>query len=153
MKTVITDWLDQQQVEYRLLLQDKETTSIEETAQARGIEPSQMVKCILLRDMGNQYALACAPGDRAIDPKKVRSVLNCRRMTCVSLQDVESVTGFKVGCVGPLALKRYMPIIFDHSLQQNKIVTISSGERMAGIALDLKDLMNLCAPIEAEICK
>ncbi len=153
MKTVITDWLDQQQVEYRLLLQDKETTSIEETAQARGIEPSQMVKCILLRDMGNQHALACAPGDRAIDPKKVRSVLNCRRMTCVSLQDVESVTGFKVGCVGPLALKRYMPIIFDHSLQQNKIVTISSGERMAGIALDLNDLMNLCAPIEAEICK
>ncbi|MDK9739562.1 YbaK/EbsC family protein [Vibrio sp. D404a] len=153
MQTVITDWLDQQQVEYRLLLQDKETTSIEETAQARGIEPSQMVKCILLRDMGNQYALACAPGDKAIDPKKVRAVLNCRRMTCVSQQDVESVTGFKVGCVGPLALKRHMPIIFDPSLQQNKIVTISSGERMAGIALDLNDLMNLCAPISADICR
>ena len=112
-----------------------------------------MVKCILLKDMGNQYALACTAGDRSVDPKKVRSILNCRRMTCVSLSDVESITGFKAGCVGPLALKRHMPIIFDPSIQNNLTVTISSGDRMAGIALDPNDLMTLCAPIIAEISR
>ena len=153
METLITQWLDQQQVDYRLLVQSKPTTSIEETAQERGINASQMVKCILLKDMGNQYALACIAGDRSVDPKKVRSVLNCRRMTCVSLKDVEAITGFKAGCVGPLALKRHMPIIFDPSLQNNAFVTISSGDRMAGVALELDDLMALCAPIVAEICR
>ena len=153
METLITQWLDQQQVDYRLLMQSKPTTNIEETAQERGIDPSQMVKCILLKDMGNQYALACTAGDHSVDPKKVRSVLNCRRMTCVSLTDVESITGFKVGCVGPLALKRHMPIIFDPSIQNNSTVTISSGDRMAGVALDLEDLMALCAPIVAEISR
>ncbi|MCG9561423.1 YbaK/EbsC family protein [Vibrio chagasii] len=153
METVITQWLDQQQVNYRLLLQSKPTTSIEETAQERGIDPSQMVKCILLKDMGNQYALACTAGDRSVDPKKVRSVLNCRRMTCVQLSDVESITGFKIGCVGPLALKRHMPIIFDPSIQNNSTVTISSGDRMAGIALDPDDLIALCAPIITEISR
>ncbi|PTP12051.1 hypothetical protein CWO27_20775 [Vibrio sp. 10N.286.51.C3] len=153
METLITQWLDQQQVKYRLLMQSKPTTSIEETAQERGIDPSQMVKCILLKDMGNQYALACTAGDRSVAPKKVRSVLNCRRMTCVSLTDVEAVTGFKVGCVGPLALKRHMPIIFDPSIQNNSTVTISSGVRMAGVALDLNDLMALCAPTVADISR
>ncbi|MDN3700980.1 aminoacyl-tRNA deacylase [Vibrio artabrorum] len=153
METLITQWLDQQQVDYRLLIQSKPTTSIEETAQERGIDASQMVKCILLKDMGNQYALACTAGDRSIDPKKVRSVLNCRRMTCVSLKDVESITGFQVGCVGPIALKRHMPIIFDPSIQNNTTVTISSGERMAGIALAPGDLMALCTPIVAAISR
>ena len=153
METLITQWLDQQQVNYRLLMQSKPTTSIEETAQERGIDASQMVKCILLKDMGNQYALACTAGDRSVAPKKVRSVLNCRRMTCVSLADVETITGFKAGCVGPLALKRYMPIIFDPSIQKNSTVTISSGDRMAGVALDPNDLMALCAPIVADISR
>ncbi|MFA0412040.1 YbaK/EbsC family protein, partial [Vibrio splendidus] len=80
-------------------------------------------------------------------------VLNCRRMTCVSLADVETITGFKAGCVGPLALKRYMPIIFDPSIQKNSTVTISSGDRMAGVALDPNDLMALCAPIVADISR
>ena len=153
METLITQWLDQQQVDYRLLMQSKPTTSIKETAQERGIDPSQMVKCILLKDMGDQYALACTAGARSVDPKKVRSVLNCRRMTCVSLADVEAITGFKVGCVGPLALKRHMPIIFDPSIQNNSTITISSGDRMAGVALDLNDLMALCAPTVADISR
>ena len=153
METLITQWLDKQQVNYRLLLQKKPTISIEETAQERGIDASQMVKCILLKDMGKQYALACIAGDRSVDPKKVRSVLNCRRMTCVSPKDVEAIIGFKVGCVAPLALKKNMPIIFDPSIQNNSIVTISSGDRMAGVALSLDDLMLLCAPIVAEISR
>ena len=149
METVITQWLDQQQVNYRLLLQSKPTTSIEETAQERGIDPSQMVKCILLKDMGNQYALACTAGDRSVDPKKVRSILNCRRMTCVSLSDVESITGFKAGCVVPLALKRHMPIIFDPSIQNNSTVTISSGALMPRIPLYPNYLLTLFPPILA----
>ena len=153
VETLITQWLDKQQVNYRLLIQNKPTISIEETAQERGVNSSQMVKCILLKDMGKQYALACTAGDRYVDPKKVRSVLNYRRMTCVSPEDIEEITGFKVGCVAPLALKRYIPIIFDPSIQNNSIVTISSGDRMAGIALRLDDLMPLCNPIVAEISR
>ncbi|KWU00388.1 hypothetical protein APQ14_11240 [Vibrio toranzoniae] len=153
METPITQWLDQQQVNYRLLIQSKPTTSIEETAQERGIDTSQMVKCILLKDMGNQYALACTAGNRSVDPKKVRSILNCRRMTSVSLDDVEAITGFKVGCVGPLVLKRHMPIIFDPSIPNNSTVTISSGDRRAGVAMELNDLMALCVPIVADISR
>lgn len=153
IQTDVTQFLDQQQVNYDLLLQSKPTTTIEETAKERGIRSSQMVKCILLRDMDNNYTLACSPGHRSVDPKKVRALLQCRRMTCVDIQDVEKITGFAIGTVGPLQLKSPIPILFDHSIQQQEIVTISSGDRLAGIALSLNDLVKLSKASFADICK
>ncbi len=150
-ETVITRYLVQQQVNFRLLHHKTPATTIEDAAQQRGILPSQMVKCILLRDMGGQLALACAPGDRNVDPKKVRALLQWRRMTCVDLTDVESITGYRIGTVTPLLLKTPMPIIFDHQITQHSLVTISSGSTMAGIAIATNDLIQLCQPTFADI--
>ncbi len=150
-QTRLTQYLDQQQVAYHLLHHQTPATTIEDAAQQRGIVASQMVKCILLRDMGGQLALACAPGDKSVDPKKVRALLQWRRMTCVDLDQVETITGFKIGTVTPLLLKTPMPIIFDHQITQHDQVTISSGSSMAGIAIHIEDLIQLCQPIFADI--
>lgn len=103
--------------------------------------------------MGGNFALACVPGDCAADPKKVRALLQCRRMTCVSLSDVEQVTGYQPGTVTPLQLKTKMPVIFDMQFKQMPQVTISSGSNMAGLMLDLDDLISLCNPVFAHICR
>ncbi len=133
INTPLMQFLSSQHILFRLLPHQRPATTIEDAAQQRGIRPSQMVKAILLRDMGNIYALACAPGDRSVDPKKVRALLQCRRMTCVDQSDVESITGYEIGTVTPLLLKRHMPIVFDPSLFEEGEVTISSGDRMAGL--------------------
>lgn len=151
LHTPLTDYLDQQQVDYRLLPHQQEAHTIEDAARQRGIEPAQMVKCILLRDMSDRLALACTPGDRSVDPKKVRTVLNWRRMTCVDLDQVEAITGYQIGTVTPLLLRTPMPIIFDHAISQQVIVTISSGSLMAGVALTPYDLIQLCQPKFAHI--
>lgn len=151
--TAVTQYLDSQQVAYRLLRHQSPTISIEETARQRGIRPAQMVKAILLRDMSDRYALACVPGDQSVDPKKVRALLQYRRMTCVDLAQIPEITGYQAGTVTPLQLKTPMPIIFDPLLKSESEVTISSGSNMAGIALDLNDLIQLCQPQFAHICR
>ncbi|OLQ91795.1 hypothetical protein BIY21_12940 [Vibrio ponticus] len=151
--TKLTRYLAQQQVEFRLLMHSRPAVSIEDAATQRGIRPAQMVKAILLRDMGDLYALACVPGDQSVDPKKVRALLECRRMTCVDLSQVETITGYQIGTVTPLLLKQPMPIIFDPSLLDETEVTISSGSNLAGIALQCQDLVKLCEPTFAKICR
>ena len=151
--TAITQYLDQQQVPYRLLMHLTPATSIEDAAHQRGIRPAQMIKTILLRDMANRYALACVPGDQLVDPKKVRTLLQWRRMTCVDLNHVAEITGYQIGTVAPLLLKTPMPIIFDVILASESEVTISSGSNMAGIALSYHDLIQLCQPQFANICR
>ncbi|WP_428803311.1 aminoacyl-tRNA deacylase [Vibrio kyushuensis] len=151
--TPVTQYLDAQQVNYHLLPQERATITIEETALQRGVRPAQMVKSILLRDMGNQYALACVPGDQSVDPKKVRAILKCRRMTCVGLNEIASITGYQPGTVTPLLLVTSMPIVFDSQLLNEATVTISSGHSMLGIALQSDDLVSLCHPTIASICR
>ncbi|GMQ47701.1 aminoacyl-tRNA deacylase [Vibrio sp. 10N] len=153
LETPITTYLKQNGIPFRVLMQSREAVSIEDTAALRGITPNMMVKTMVLRDMGNRYALACCPGDRQIDPKKVRAVLQSRRMTCVDSSDIEALTGYKVGTVTPLLLKTPMPIVFDHTLQSTPIITISSGERIAGIELALSDLCAQCAPTWSDIIR
>lgn len=151
LRTPLTEYLDQQQVAYRLLPHHSEAQTIEDAAHQRGISPAQMVKCILLRDMSDRFALACTPGDRSVDPKKVRALLNWRRMTCVDLSQVEAITGYRIGTVTPLLLRTAMPIIFDHAICAHHMVTISSGSLMAGIGLAPNDLIQLCQPQFAHI--
>lgn len=151
--THITQYLESQQVNFRLLHHQRPATTIDDAARQRGIRASQMVKSIVLRDMSNRYAIACAPGDQAVDPKKVRAVLEWRRMTCVSMDDVASLTGYQVGTVVPLLLRTPMIIVFDQQLLSEPEVTISSGSNMAGIALPCDDLIRLCQPKIASICR
>ena len=153
LDTTITRYLNAQRVSFRVLPHQSPATTIEDAAKQRGILPEQMVKCIVLRDMGNLYALACVPGDRLADPKRVRSLLGCRRMTCVDQSDIEKLTGYQVGTVTPLLLPTKMHIIFDHRLMQQSEVTISSGSLLAGIALQIDDLFDLCNPVLADICR
>lgn len=153
ISTHITQFLDAQQVSFRLLPHQTPAVTIEDAAHQRGIRPAQMVKSIVLRDMANRYAIACAPGDKAVDPKKVRALLDWRRMTCVSVDDVASLTGYKIGTVVPLLLRTPMVIVFDQQLLSEPEVTISSGSNMAGVALSSSDLVQLCQPLIGNICR
>ncbi|NVD07504.1 YbaK/EbsC family protein [Vibrio sp. JPW-9-11-11] len=153
ISTHITQYLESQQVAFRLLPHQTPAITIEDAAKQRGIRPAQMVKSIVLRDMSNRYAIACAPGDQAVDPKKVRALLDWRRMTCVAMQDVVSLTGYQVGTVVPILLRTPMAVVFDQRLLTEPEVTISSGSNMAGVALRCEDLLQLCQPIVGDICR
>ena len=145
--------MDERQVPYRLLLHTTPATTIDDAAKQRNILPGQMVKSILLRDMDNNYALACVPGHLSADPKKVRALLKCRRMTCVPSSEIADITGYQIGTVTPLLLASEMPIFIDMQLQNMQEVTISSGNTMAGIALNPADLFRLCRPVFADIVR
>lgn len=153
LQTKVTVYLDAQQVQYRLLPHATPAVSVADAAQQRGIRQSQMVKSILLRDMSDLFVLACVPGDQSVDPKKVRSLLNSRRMTCADASTIIELTGYQVGTVTPLLLPHPMPIIFDSRLLQEPEVTISSGSHLAGVALNCQDLIKLCKPTLADICR
>ena len=151
--TTVTRLLIDEGVDYRILPHTKPAKTIAEAAAERGVDPQHMVKSILLKDMSGFHVLACVPGPLAVDPKKVRALLGCQRMTCADAAEVEKVTGLVIGTVAPLGLKRPLVIVFDHTLTAIEKVNISSGDRMAGIEIATDDLLILCDPMIADICR
>ncbi|CZF78788.1 aminoacyl-tRNA deacylase [Grimontia marina] len=140
-------------ISHRLLPHASEATTILDAAKQRGVEPDQLVKSMLLRDMGGQMALACVPGTASVDPKKVRDLLGCRRMTMVDSKHVQSITGYSPGMVTPISVFGMLPIFFDPSLADFEHINISSGSPMAGVELRFQDLVDFCGPTIADISR
>ncbi|MEZ8144665.1 aminoacyl-tRNA deacylase [Enterovibrio sp. FF113] len=153
LNTPIVVMLRDNDIAHRILPHQRAATTILDAADQRGVDPRQLVKSMLLRDMGGQYALACLPGTASVDPKKVRALLGCRRMTCVDSTHVQSITGYSPGMITPIAVLGAMPIFFDPSLSEFEHVNISSGSPLAGIELAYQDLIALCQPVVADICR
>lgn len=151
--TPVTQYLNQQGVSYTLLPHKTPAVSIEDAARQRGISPSIMLKTMLLRDMGGLMFVACVPGDQQVDPKKVRAHFECRRVTCVGFEEVQSITGYKPGTLTPFHLTHDIKVIFDRKILELPQVTISSGTDMAGVLLNTQDMLDLCTPHISDIVR
>jgi Cys-tRNA(Pro)/Cys-tRNA(Cys) deacylase len=156
-KTKITDMLDTHRIAYRVLPHSEPVFTVEAAAKQRGVVKEEMVKSILLRDKDGRYVMACVTGDARLDPKAVRAHLpkGWKRLFFATAEEILAVTGCVQGAVTPLGLPDDVPVVFDEAIARCEKVSISSGDPMAGLELDPKDLMRVAgaqlAPIaEAE---
>ena len=155
MRTKITEFLDAQEIPYRLLPHSEAVYTVEAAAALRGVVMEEMVKCILLRDKARRYAMAGVTGEARLDPKAVRSVLDdsLTRLSFASAAEILEVTGYEIGAVAPLCLPEGLPLVFDEAIGALRKVSISSGDPMAGIELQSRDLIRLSGALLAPIAE
>ena len=144
-KTKITDTLDAHGITYRVLPHSEPVFTVETAVRQRGVIKEEMVKAVLLRDKEGRYVMACVTGNARLDPKAVRSHLpkGWRRLHFATAEEILAVTGCVQGAVTPLGLPADIPVIFDKAIAHREKVSISSGDPMAGLELDPKDLMRV----------
>ena len=150
MKTKVTEFLEQNNISYRLLNHNKEVYTCEEAAKERNVPLDEMIKCILLKSKDDKHFLACLLADKQLDPNKVRIILNSKRLSFASEDEIKRL-GYELGAVPPLLIK--IPIVFDEEIKNKEKVNISSGNPIAGIELKAKDLIKLVNPIIGDIKK
>ena len=76
--------------------------SLEEAAAARGVEPGQLVKTMVVRVSDGEYVFVLVPGDREIAWPKLRALLGVNRLTMASADTAYDVTGYVRGTITPL---------------------------------------------------
>jgi Cys-tRNA(Pro)/Cys-tRNA(Cys) deacylase len=151
--TRITKLLDASGVKYRVLPHSEPVFTVEAAAAQRGVVKEEMVKSILLRDREGRYVMACVTGEAQLDPKAVRAQLPqaWKRLSFASAEEIEAVTGSVRGAIAPLCLAGGVPVIFDEAIARCARVNISSGDPLAGLELDPRDLIRLAGAILAPI--
>src|SRR3989344_2076920 len=98
MKTKITEFLDKKNIKYKVLNHSKEVYTCEEAAKERNVPLDEMVKCILLKSKDKFYFLACLLADKQIEPNKVREILNSKRLSFASKEEIKEL-GYEMGAV------------------------------------------------------
>jgi Cys-tRNA(Pro)/Cys-tRNA(Cys) deacylase len=120
--------------------------SLAEAAAARGIEPHQLVKTLVVRVSEGDHRFVLVPGDREIAWPKLRALLGVNRISLPPADEARDVTGYERGTITPLGSRRALPVIADSGVEG----AISIGGGAHGVALTV-DAAALLEALDATV--
>lgn len=120
--------------------------SLEEAAEARGMEPSQLIKTMVVRRSHDDYLFVLVPGDRVISWPKLRSHLGVNRLSMPDADEARAVTGYERGTITPLGSERELPVLADSRLAGT--VSLGAGEHGLSVTVSAADLI---AVLDADV--
>ncbi|MFO7951683.1 MAG: YbaK/EbsC family protein [Bacillota bacterium] len=131
---------------------EKTTKTSAEAAEALNVELGQIAKSILFRS-GQQYGLFVAAGDIKIDDKKVKALLGGGKAKIAKPDEVEKVTGYRVGGVCPFDIDESVPIFLDESMQRFDLVYTSAGTSHSLLPISFENLKKVTGGTVADFKK
>lgn len=132
--------LEKLNVPHRVFRHETPVDSLEKAARDRSQRPTQVVRTILFRVTEDEFALVLVAGPGQISWKKLRKILGRSRITMATDEEVFSVTGYKVGTVGPFGLARQARVLIEAGVLNEEEVSIGSGMRDMAVILKSNDL-------------
>jgi Cys-tRNA(Pro)/Cys-tRNA(Cys) deacylase len=109
--------------------------SLAEAADARGVEPVDVVKTLVVRRGEDDYLFVLVPGDRSISWPKLRALLGVSRMSMPDAATAKEVTGYERGTITPFGSTRAWPVVADERVRGRRI-TLGGGTHGVAVALD-----------------
>ncbi|NYE36201.1 Cys-tRNA(Pro) deacylase [Nocardioides cavernae] len=108
--------------------------SLEEAAAVRGVEPSAIVKTMVVRRGEGDHLLVLVPGDRQIAWPRLRALLGVNRISMPDADAAREVTGYERGTITPFGAAGALPVVADERIVAT---TISIGAGAHGVAATL----------------
>ena len=135
--------LDEMDVAYQVLIHTHKAMNVEEAAAERGVAIKQVVKTLLVRQPNGHHVVALVRGDQRLSLKKLARLVGVKTLEMAPAADVPRITGYQIGAVAPLGLRRTdVPIYVDQHILEETWVSISAGRHNAGLKLKTEDLIH-----------
>jgi Cys-tRNA(Pro)/Cys-tRNA(Cys) deacylase len=109
--------------------------SLAEAAVARGVEPADVVKTMVVRRADDDMVLVLVPGDRTISWPRLRTLLGVNRLSMPDADTALAATGFPRGTITPFGTTRPWPVVADERLRGRE-VTLGGGDHGVAVAVD-----------------
>jgi len=126
--------------------------SLAEAAALRGVQPSEVIKTMVVRRGDDDYIFALVPGDRVIDWAKLRSILSERRLSLPDAEEALAVTGYVRGTITPFGANRQWPVFADERLTEAK-VSMGGGAHGVSITIEGAALVDILAATVGDFTK
>ncbi|MGY2874283.1 Cys-tRNA(Pro)/Cys-tRNA(Cys) deacylase [Marmoricola sp. URHA0025 HA25] len=123
--------------------------SLQEAAEARGIEPRQIVKTMVVRVSEDDFRFVLVPGDREIAWPKLRALLGVNRLSMPSADTAYEVTGYVRGTITPLGSRAPLPVIADAAVAG--MVSIGGGAHGVALTVDADALVKALGATVADV--
>lgn len=109
--------------------------SLAEAAAARGVEPRDIIKTLVVRRADNDYVLVLVPGDREISWPRLRALLGVNRLSMPDAATAKEATGYERGTITPFGATHTWPVIADASVT-GRSVSMGAGAHGVAVTVD-----------------
>jgi Cys-tRNA(Pro) deacylase len=116
--------------------------SLDEFAAKSGLPPRQVLKSLLIDVDGRDHALLLLPGDREADFGALRRFFSARSVRMADREVVESITGYRIGTVTPLAMRaRDIRVLLEQAALEQPFLSLGTGRSGRHVRLAPADLV------------
>ena len=149
----VKKFIEEHDLDAKILQFDEPVRTVEEAAERSKVDPSEIVKTIILIADDRPIA-AIIQGNRKIDLEKLRRVLNANYVRLAKPSEVLKLLGIGIGAVSPLlnSMKRIQCIIDEKVLMMKKVLAGGGSEKTL-VLIKPKDLAEILKPIIADVSK
>jgi len=124
----------------RRVIRHGSVRSLAEAAAARGVDPADVVKTMVVRRGEGDFVFVLVPGDRVISWPKLRTLLGVNRLSMPDADEALAVTGYPRGTITPFGAKTALPVIADELLA-GRAITLGAGVNNTAIAVDADEAL------------
>ena len=134
-------------------IEKKETIHTADAAKAAGLELHRVTKNLVSKTDDGEPVLLIIPGDKKVRLKSAARALGVRRVSLVSFEEAERISGYPPGGTPSIGHKTKMRTVIDKSLLRFNTIYCGGGSRKRLLELRIKDVIRLSNAIIAEISK
>lgn len=148
----VIEYFSEYNMAHRVMVLEKSTATVEEAAQAHGVDPDQIGKTLSFK-LDETPILIVVAGKAKIDNKKYKRHF-LKKAKMLSKDEALEHTGHKIGGVCPFGLNKPIHVYLDVSLKKHSEVIPAAGDRYSSIRLTLEELEKYSNCKEwVDICK
>lgn len=112
--------------------------SLEEAAGILGVDPSVIVKSLVVKRSDGTFLFALVPGDRQISWPKLRAVVGVNKLQLPAAELALEATGYERGTITPLGSTTAWPVFADSRISGR--IAMGAGEHGFSAWVDASDL-------------
>lgn len=141
----LVSFLKDQKVGFKIF-EHKPVFTSRQAAKIRGTLLNQGAKALVfLAD--RQPIMVVVPGDKKVDLKAFKKRFKMRDLRMATPEEVERITGVKIGAVHPFGNLFKIPLFVDSNLSRNEEISFNAGLHEKSIVLKYQDYEKLTKPI------
>ena len=130
--------------------QSVRASSLEDAAAKMGIDPSAIVKTLVVKRHDGDFLLALIPGDKQIAWKKLRELVGVNKLQLPDASVALEATGYERGTITPLGALGDWPVYADASIV-GKRISLGAGEHGWHAWVDADALVDAYSATVADI--
>jgi Cys-tRNA(Pro)/Cys-tRNA(Cys) deacylase len=124
--------------------------SLEAAAALLGLDPSSVVKSLVVKRHDGSFLFALVPGDRQISWRKLRAAVGVNKLSMPTAEVALDATGFERGTITPIGSSTAWPVVADSRIVGRRVAMGAGGHGLSAF-VRADDLISAYSATVADI--